>query len=141
MALSKSKDKYITIGKNLIHGHHNIFNQPEYVPLFVTEGFFDSFYLNGVAVLTNSFTNKQIELLERTNRPKIVVPDRKNTHHGLAEKALELGWGISFPEIKPYKDISEAIKNYGVFFVVNSVMSSIKYGNSAKISLKIYNFL
>jgi hypothetical protein len=139
MALYPNKNKYITIGSNLVHGYSNIFREEGHVPLFVTEGFFDSYHVNGVALCTNSLSNKHIELLEKTSRPKVVIPDRKNTHNALAEEALNLGWGVSLPEIKPYKDISEAIEHYGVFFVLNSVMKSIKYGDSGKIYLKIYN--
>jgi hypothetical protein len=139
MALGNQSKKYISIGKNIIHGYNNIFGKEENIPLFVTEGFFDAYHFKGVAVLTNKITTRQIELLERVNRPKIIIPDRFNTHNTLANKALELGWGISFPHIKPYKDVSLAIKNYGIIYVINSAMENIKYKNSAKISLNIFN--
>jgi len=95
--------------------------------------------LNGVAVLTNKITNTQIELLNRTERQKVVVPDRRNDSNMLAKKALELGWGLSLPDIKPYKDISEAIEYYGILYVVDSVMKNIKYGKFANLSLGMYN--
>lgn len=139
MALGNQKSKYISAGSNLIHGYNNIFGKDEHIPLFVTEGFFDSYFLNGVAVLTNKISSRQIELLRRTNRPKIIVPDRKNTHNALADKAIELGWGLSLPEIRPYRDVSEAVQHLGILFVANSVMNNIKYGKIAQISLKLYN--
>jgi hypothetical protein len=139
MALGSQGKKYISIGTNLIHGHENIFGKPDNVPLFVTEGYWDSSYLNGVAVCTNKLSSRHIELLNRTNRPKIIVPDRGNTHNALADKALELDWGVSCPKISPFKDVSKAVKNYGNIYVINSIMENIKYGKFAKISLKLYN--
>lgn len=141
MALGTQGTKYLREGHNLIHGYNNIFNQDANIPLFVFEGYWDAHHFNGVATLTNNLTTKQIELLDRSPRPKVVVPDRLNTHHALAEMALGLEWGVALPHIRPYKDVSEAIKHYGTLFVQKSAMESIKYGNIAKISMKLYNFV
>lgn len=140
MSLTGHSKKYLSIGHGIIHGYNNMFmySDPN-IPLFVTEGFFDAFHLNGVAVMTNKLTNTQIEILNRTKRPKIVVPDRKGDSNALAEAALDLGWGLSLPEIKPYKDISEAIKHLGILNVIKSVVDSIKYGKFAELYLKMYN--
>lgn len=139
MALEPDRNKYITVGRNLFHGYGNIYSQSDHVPIFITEGFFDAWHLNGVALTTNALSNKHIELLEKSPRPKVVVPDRGNTHNALAEGALEQGWGVSLPDIKPYKDVCKAIEHYGVFFVLNSIINTIKYGDAGRISLKIYN--
>lgn len=141
MALGNQKTKYITHGTHVVHGHDNLFKGDRSNYLFITEGFFDSYHLKGFATGTNNITKSQIELLEKSPRPKIVVPDRLNSHEALAEKALELGWGLSLPKIKPYKDISEAIKNYGILYVVESVMKNIHYGKNAQICLKMYGIL
>lgn len=139
MALGNQSKKYFAVGTNLLHGYNNIFKYDVSVPLFITEGFFDSFYLNGVAVLTNNISANQIELLDKSNRLKIVVPDRKDTHNTLAEKAIDLNWGVSFPDIKPYKDVSEAVRHYGVLYVADSIMKNIKMGKSAQFCLKLFN--
>lgn len=139
MALANQKSKYITYGPDLIHGYDNIFNKDDTVPLFISEGFFDSYHFKGVALTTNKINPKQIELLNRTDRPKIGLTDRFNTHHTLANKFIDLEWGLAFPNIKPYKDVSEAISHYGTIVVASSAMKNIKYGNIAKISLKLFN--
>jgi hypothetical protein len=139
MLLKGQGKKYLSVGKNLIHGYNNMFGRDAHVPIFVTEGFFDAYHLNGVAVLTNKITSMQIEILNKSNRPKIVVPDRGNTHNMLAEKALELGWGLSLPEISPHKDISEAIEHEGILKVVDSVVKNVKYGKFAHLFLGVYN--
>lgn len=141
MALGSQGTKYLREGHNLIHGYNNIYSQPANVPLFVFEGYWDAYHFNGVAVLTNKLTNKQIELLDRSPRSKVIIPDRMNTHHALAETALELDWGVSLPSIRPYKDVSEAIEHMGTLYVQKSAMENIKYGNIAKISMKLYNFV
>ena len=137
MALGNQQTKYLGVGSNLIHGYNNIFSFDN-SPLFVTEGFFDAFHLNGVAVLTNKITKTQIEILNKTERDKVIIPDRLDSHNTLAEKALALEWKISLPDIKPYKDVSEAIKNYGILHVVDSAMKNIKYGANAGIYLKLF---
>lgn len=139
MALFDQSPKYITLGSHLIHGYNNIFGQENHVPLFITEGFFDSYHFSGVALTTNKISKWQIELLDRTERPKVVIPDKGNTHNALAEKAIGLDWGVSFPDISPYKDVSEAIEHYGVIYVIDSALKSIKYGSIAEISLNLYN--
>jgi hypothetical protein len=138
MALGDQTTKYISMGSNLIHGYNNIYGDPD-APLFVTEGFFDSYHLRGVATTTNKLTSKQIELLERSSRLKVIVPDRGNSHNALAEKAIELGWSIALPEISPYKDVSEGIMHYGILYVVHSIMKNIRPAKMANFFLKIYN--
>jgi hypothetical protein len=50
-----------------------------------------------------------------------------------------LGWSIALPEISPYKDVSDGIMNYGVLYVINSIMKNIKPAKMANFFLKLYN--
>lgn len=123
---------------NIIYGFAEIYRNTE-APLFILEGFFDAFHLNGVAVLENRITKNQIDILNFSKRKKVVVPDRMGDSKKLAEQALELGWAISIPDIGTCKDVTEGIKKYGKLYVIDSVMKNIKEGNAAKIKLKSFN--
>lgn len=107
-------------------------------PLFVTEGFFDAFHLNGVSVMENELSKQQIELLQNSKRPKVVVPDIGGTSNKLALQAINLGWGVSIPEfLKKDVDVSRAVVKYGRLYVVKKIISEIKYNSDALITLNI----
>lgn len=101
-------------------------------PLFVVEGFFDAFSLNGVAILGNKFTQTQMDILNTTPRPKIYIPDRAGDGAIAAEQAIDAGWSISFFDSKYCKDVDDAVKKYGTLFVTKSLMENIKSGTVAK---------
>jgi hypothetical protein len=119
---------------NIIYGMDNLYKNQESI-LFVTEGFFDSFHLKGVAVLENHMTKDQIELLNSSPRRKVVVPDRHGDSRKLAEQAINLGWGISVPEWGDCIDVCESILKYGKLLTLDMIMKSIKEGPKAKLHL------
>lgn len=139
MALGNQSKKYIRIGNNFIHGYNRIYGNGKMKNLFITEGFFDSEVVDGVAVLSNKLSKSHIDFFNGLPHQKVVIPDRNNDHNALAETAIELGWGVSCPDIRPCKDLSKAKVRFGSLYVAKSVMESIRYGKKAKISLKIYN--
>ena len=101
--------------------------------LYVLEGVFDALHVDGVAVLENHMTSNQIELLEKSPRRKVIIPDRRGDSSRLIEQAIELGWGISRPEIgSGSKDICEGILKYGKLHVLNSIVNKTYYGKEAK---------
>lgn len=103
-------------------------------PLYVFEGAFDAMHVNGVAVMENSMTQNQIELLNRSPRQKIIVPDRKGDSKKLVQQGLDLGWGVAIPEIgKECKDICEGILKYGKLHVLNSLVKKTYTGQEARL--------
>lgn len=137
----KSKMPYINCEVprgNIIYGYDQLFTNVD-APLFITEGFFDKYHLNGICVLENNLTSTQIDILSRSPRKKVVVPDRTRSKEDsikLAEQAIELGWGISIPDMGKCKDIAQAIEKYGKLYVLDSVMKNIKEGITADAFLK-----
>ncbi len=105
-------------------------------PLFVTEGVFDAMLVNGCATLENRLSNNQIELLQKSKRRKVIIPDFKSDSQTLVRQALDLGWEVSFPELGDMKDISAASEKYGILYTLVSVMNNIKEGHLAKFNLK-----
>lgn len=143
---SNAKMKYLNPHvprSSVIYGMDRLFIDVD-KPLFITEGFFDSHHVNGVAVLENKMTNNQIELLNKSPRLKIVIPDKKNNKKKndegkkLANQALELGWSISLPEYGSCEDISSAITKYGRMFVLNSISKNVMSGFTATVALEMW---
>lgn len=107
-------------------------------PLYVFEGVFDAMHVDGVAVMENNVTSNQIEILNKSPRPKVVVPDRNGDSKKLVEIALEEGWGIAIPEIGTgSKDLCEGIQKFGKLFVINSLVRKTYYGREARLMSKI----
>lgn len=128
---------------SVLYGMDHLYTDVE-KPLFITEGFFDSYHLNGVAVLENNMSNTQIELLSRSPRQKIIVPDKKKNQKDndngkkLATQALELGWSIALPDYGICSDITESVIKYGKTFVLNSVSKNIVSGFEANVALNLW---
>lgn len=135
-----SKLKYLNASvpkTNIIYGFDKLYTNIK-IPLFVQEGFFDAYHLDGVAVLQNKMTKDQIDILEKSPRMKVVVPDRHGDSKKLAEQALDLGWGLAIPDIGACKDTNEAIIKYGKLYVIDSIMKNIKTGRAAEMHLKFF---
>lgn len=140
-ALLKSiKKRYLSVGvnkKNILYGFMNLFSNED-LPLFITEGFFDAFHLNGVALLGSSLTKEQATWINKSPRQKIYIPDKDSAGFEVAKLALAQGWSISTPDIGSCRDISEAVCKYGKIYVTSSIMKSISSGEEAKLYLPLY---
>lgn len=136
----KSKSKYIMQGdKNTaIYGLDNLSKNIK-MPLFVTEGYFDAKHYGGCAVLTNGLTKEKIELLNRSPREKVVIPDKNNDFHNLAVEAIRAGWYITMPSMNGCKDLTEAIEKNGKIFMAKELMKNKKKGELALTLLSSWN--
>lgn len=138
----KSIKKYLSCEKSsegVVYGFENLYNRSLKSPLFVTEGFWDAYHVSGVAVFQNKLTRDKIEILEACKREKIVIPDRGNDYHNLANQAIDLGWKLSLPKLNGCKDIDESIRYNGKIFTFNEIVSNIVSGETANVRLKIWN--
>lgn len=108
-------------------------------PLIVVEGWFDGEVVDGVSVMCNKMTPEQLEWLERSPRPKIIVPDKEDSGAVLARQAISKGWKISTPDIGSCKDLNEAVCKYGPLYVLDSIASSVSDGFDAQIMLDLYS--
>lgn len=107
-------------------------------PLFVSEGFWDSHHLDGIAVLENRITAQQIDIIKKSPRRKIFVPDKKDDSKKLANQALELEWELGLPSIGNCEDVTQAVVKYGKIYVLNSLMNNIYSGFEASMKLNLY---
>jgi DNA primase len=123
--------------QNILYGFDHMFEDTS-EPLYVAEGWFDVFRLKGVAVLGNRMTPGQITWLNKSHRPKVVIPDRFGDGHLLAEQAIELGWSVSTPDIGECKDINEAMCKYGEFFTRLTIKKHTYEGFEALVRTQTY---
>lgn len=136
----KAKKKYVGAEvpkSNMMYGFDKLHIDHK-KPLFVVEGFFDAFVIDGVAVFGNVIYKEVLYYLNSSPRTKIVIPDRYGDGYKLAEQALNQGWKISTPKIGNCKDINEAVLKYGKLYVIKSIMENIHEGFNAQLNLQFY---
>ena len=107
-------------------------------PIFITEGWFDAFLIDGVAIIGKFVTDEQIYWLNRSNRQKIVIPDRWGDGKKMVDNGLKAGWDITFPDFGSCKDVTDAMKKYGRLFVMTTLMNNVKSGLVAEMKAKLY---
>lgn len=137
---SKTKNrKYLSSAverSNIIFGY-DIFSQ-ESGPLYITEGWFDAYSINGCCIFENKPTQQQIELLKRSSRQKVYIPDREGSGEIGANIALDLGWYVSTPDIGTCKDMNEAVVKYGLMYVMSTLVENTLTGFAGKTSVSIW---
>jgi len=121
----------------VLYGFDQLFSDNP-APLYVCEGFFDAFPINGVAVLGNQVTDAQAAWLNKSNRDKVYIPDKYGTGAKNAERAKNLGWKISLPDVGNCKDISDAFVKYGKIYVHNTLREHTMDGFQAEAALNLY---
>jgi len=120
----------------VMYGMDNIYTSHD-KPLYVTEGFFDSWHLGGVAIMSNTMNHAKLEILSRLTRPKIVVPDYNEDGFNLALQAVSEGWGIALPDIHPATDISQAIAMFGKLYVLKSIVKNTHFRYKGEVMLRL----
>jgi hypothetical protein len=105
--------------------------------VLVVEGEFDALAVDGVAVLHNDISARQAQLIADLDVEPIVVPDKDRSGAKLAERAVELGWSVSFPDWDAgIKDAADAAKAYGRVATLNSILQS-REDNALKIKIML----
>ena len=107
-------------------------------PLYIQEGWFDSYHVNGVAVFGRHLTPQHVYWLNKTPRPKVIIPDKYGDGIDLARAGLQQGWSVSIPDINDCKDIDDAVKKYGKLYVLNTLRENTCSGFEANVKLGIY---
>jgi len=121
------------------HPSDTVFNldqqQPNWRFVVVCEGPFDAMSIDGVALSGSECSEQQAELIDRLQREVIVVPDADRAGQKLVDRAIELGWSVSFPVWQETcKDLNEAVLRYGKLFVIRSILAA-KQTSKLKIEL------
>ena len=124
---------YVQQPKNFVYGLDNQHAENRFV--IVTEGVFDAILVDGISVLGNGVTAEQAHLIDKLNKRVILCPDRDNAGKQLIDRAVELGWEVSFPPWKDsIKDAADAVTEYGRLLTVNSI---VKFATNNKIKIQV----
>ena len=133
---NKETAKYLL---NMQSGY--VFNIDKFVDtdrdfVVVTEGVFDAILIDGISVLGNGVTAEQAHLIDKLNKRVILCPDRDDAGKDLIEKAVELGWEVSFPPWhSDCKDAADAVQRYGRLLTLKSIVDNAT-NNKLKIGVK-----
>lgn len=122
---------------SVLYGLERLYEQSK-MPLFICEGFFDAFHLHGVAVLGKKLSDNQIEMLNRSSRVKVVVPDKTGGGEALAKRGLREHWQCAFPSIGSCTDVNDAVVKYGKPYVIDSILNNICSGALAECRLQVW---
>jgi len=116
--------------------------QADWQFVIVCEGPFDAISVDGVAVLGNTVSEQQADIIDRLGREVIVVPDSDRAGQGLIDAAIEYGWSVSFPVwLGSCKDTNAAVAEHGKLFVIKSILAA-RQTSKLKIELhrkRLYN--
>ncbi len=132
---NKETAKYLL---NMQSGY--VFNIDKFVDtdrevVVVVEGVFDAILIDGISVLGNGVTAEQAHLIDKLNKRVILCPDRDDAGKELIDKAIELGWEISFPPwSSDCKDAADAVNKYGRLLTLASI---IKHASDNKIKNQV----
>jgi len=122
----------------ILYGYDQLHTNYEQ-PLYIVEGWFDGYSINGVAIIGNEISETKAKILNRSHRKKVYIPDRFGSGLKAAKQALEYGWSVSTPNISSdCKDMNDAVKKYGKLYVLKSLADNTADGFKAELNLKIY---
>jgi hypothetical protein len=115
---------YMEVDSNYVFGVDRLVKDSPFVLVF--EGPMDALLMNGLAVLSNSVSDEQADIIEDLGKQVIVVPDLSSSGIPLINAAKDYGWSVSFPEWEEdVKDAGEAFQRYGKLFTIKTIISNV----------------
>jgi hypothetical protein len=139
-SLVKTQKKYMSppLPKDkVLYGYDKLFVNPEF-PLYVVEGWFDAVAVDGIAIFGNQLSKEHIKWLNRSQRSKVIIPDRFGDGQLLSDQAIKLGWSVSTPEIGSCKDMNEAFVRFGKLYLMKTIAEQTNSGFAAQVATGIY---
>lgn len=122
---------------NIIHGYEHI-HESTNVPLYIVEGWFDAFLINGIAIFGPVLSANQQKWINQSHKQKVVIPDKFGDGWRLAQQAIELGWSVSTPDIGNCADVNEAVTKYGLLYTLKSIKDNTFSGFEAQARVGLY---
>lgn len=112
---------------------HFVFNLDEQKEdnkyVFVVEGQFDAYSVDGVGLLTNEINEQQARLINALGKEVIVIPDQDKAGLALITQAIDYDWSVAFPTWDDdVKDAAEAVQRYGKLFVIVDAIKTAQKG-------------
>jgi hypothetical protein len=102
----------------------------------VTEGIFDALSISGLAVMHDTISPQQAQLLKQLKRRIIVVPDQDKAGLSIIDAAVEYKFEVSIPEWpEDVKDVNDAVVKYGV---VTTLLHIHNNAETSKIKIEMF---
>ena len=102
----------------------------------VTEGIFDALSISGLAVMHDTISPQQAQLLKQLKRKIIVVPDQDKAGLSIIDAAIEHRFAVSIPEWPDdVKDVNDAVVKYGV---ASTLLQIHKNAETSKIKIEMF---
>lgn len=109
--INSVKTKYFAqVNKDFLYNGDTLYSNRKYC--IVSEGVLDALSINGVGLMQNDITDKQLNFLNSSKQIKIVVPDKDKAGQRLVDIALDNEWYVQYPKWK-FKDVDDAVCQYG----------------------------
>jgi len=110
--------------------------KPHWTSAVVTEGIFDALSIAGLAVMHDTISPQQAQLLKQLKRKIIVVPDQDKAGLSIIDAAIEHRFAVSIPEWPDdVKDVNDAVVKYGV---ASTLLQIHKNAETSKIKIEMY---
>ena len=118
---------------------HFVFNTDEQKDdnkyVFVVEGQFDAYSIDGVGLLTNEVNEQQARIINALGKTVIVIPDQDKAGLMLIKHAIDYEWSVAFPNWESdIKDVADAVQRYGKLFVI---VDAIKTAQAGEIKITV----
>ena len=121
--------------ENYIYNMDILKNNKEYVLL--VEGPTDAEAVGGIALMTNKINDIEAEILHRSRKKVIVIPDMEKTGESLVSDAGKYGFHVALPQwAKDIKDPAEAVKEYGKFYTLKTIFDSTCAGSTLELETR-----
>ena len=115
------------IDRSKIISNYDFLSEKTTAPIYIVEGFYDAFHLNGVAILGNAVKDHQQTWLNKSFREKVYIPDRSGDASKVAKWCLDNGWKVSVPYTSlesNIKDVSDIVAAYGKLYTMKLIRES-----------------
>jgi len=144
-SLTGASPKYLNASaekmqRSKIISNYDVLYEKSDEPIYVVEGWYDAYHLNGVAVFGNQIKRHQISWLNKSYRDKVYIPDRYGDGKEIALECLERGWNVSVPYMNldtNIKDVSDMVSAYGALYtkkLIKQNTSTSKIDGQIKLS-------
>lgn len=99
--------------------------------VIAVEGPTDAKAIGGIALLTNTVNEIEAEILIKSRKKVIVVPDMEETGLRLVQDAGKYGFAVSLPKWpKHIKDCAQSVKECGKLFTLYTIYNSVYSGSA-----------
>jgi len=97
----------------------------DWTSAIVVEGIFDALSISGLAVMHETISKDQAQLLKQLQRRIIVVPDQDRAGINMIDAAVEYKFEVSIPEWPDdIKDVNDAVVRFGVAETLKQIHQS-----------------